>query len=118
MHVGGGSANVVVRADEPSGAGHGVGPVIVAPGATVGRVGAAVVLGEVVVLDAALLVSFLDRKMLVTARTITTKTAIPPIRRMLFRRLVRAWAILASSSRCARPAFCRSRFAVPMAWTT
>jgi hypothetical protein len=34
MHVGGALANEVVRGDEPSAAGHGVAPVIVAPGVT------------------------------------------------------------------------------------
>ena len=34
MQVGGASANIVVRSDDPSSAGHGVGPESVAPGAT------------------------------------------------------------------------------------
>jgi len=38
MQVGGAVSNVVVRAEEPSSAGHGVAPVSVAPGATAGGV--------------------------------------------------------------------------------
>lgn len=38
IHVGGAVSNVVVRAEEPSSAGHGVAPVSVAPSATAGGV--------------------------------------------------------------------------------
>jgi hypothetical protein len=79
MHIGGGLANVVVRGDEPSGAGHGVSPVIVAPGAghetaVAGAVGVVDVARLVVVDDSVRSVEPVDVSVSLLRLPITTLT--------------------------------------------
>ncbi len=71
MHMGGGSAKVMVRGEVPSAFGHGVVPVMAAPGTVVGwnTVVAGVVTGVVVATDVALVAVSSSSPLLISSET-------------------------------------------------
>jgi hypothetical protein len=58
--------------------------------------------------------SSLPRTTASTTSTTATKAKVPTIQAMRRRPSARFWALTAASTRAARPAFCRSRFSVPI----
>lgn len=98
IQVGGADANVVVRADEPSSAGHGVAPVSVAPSGTAGGTIPdfcnVVEVGTVVVVVEDLVVELFEPRKAPRVES-TTTTATPPAANCLRRRAFRCRAVAA-----------------------
>ena len=114
MHIGGGFSKLAARSLEPSAAGHGVSPVIAAPGMVLGAT--VVAAGSVVSVESdasTVLSSSWPMRRDSPKAAASATTTMRPMRITFLRVVLRRCSRSSSARRAWRLAFCRSRLSVP-----